>query len=64
MPPEGFQSVSLSDSVIEKLNRMVVGEHPCETLPEAVEYAVDECLAQKYELTDKELAEMLANRLE
>lgn len=63
MPPDGYTTVTLSDDVISKLSRILVDQE-CESYAEAIEYAVDETLAQNGSLDESELAEVLHKRLQ
>lgn len=62
MPPDGYTTVTLSDEVIEKLNR-IMAMHDCSSYAEAIEYATDSTLVREDEITVHELIQLLADRL-
>ena len=59
MPPEGYNSLTISDEVMEQLGAVMV-EYDCDSLSDAVETA--SALALKQD--EAELARILANQLE
>ena len=58
MPPDGYNSITVSDDVIEQLTR-VMSEYDCESLADAVATASVIAL----ERDEAELAQILADRL-
>ena len=59
MPPDGYQTITISDDVLEQLVA-VMAEYDCESLADAVDTASTVAL----ERDDAELARILADRLE
>lgn len=59
MPPDGYQTITISDDVLEQLVA-VMAEYDCESLADAVDTASVVAL----ERDDAELARILADRLE
>lgn len=62
MPPDGYTTVTISDDVVERLNR-IMALHDHSSYAEAIEYAIDTTLVQEDEITVRELVQLLANRL-
>jgi|GEM_PF-919381 hypothetical protein len=58
MPPEGYNSLTVSDEVMEQL-AIVIAEYDCDSLSDAVETASVITL----ERDEAELAQILADRL-
>ena len=63
MPPDGYTTVTISDSVATKLMR-IMASHDCSSYAEAIEYAADTTLVQEGEITVQELIQVLAERLD
>lgn len=63
MPPDGFTTITISDELAGKLAR-IMSRHECGSYAEAVEYAVNEMLANEDQLSSKELIEMVADRVD
>jgi len=62
MPPEGYTTVTISDS-LAKLTR-IMADHDCSSYAEAIEYAVDATLLQEEKITIQQLIHLLAERAE
>jgi len=63
MPPEGYTTVTISDSLATKLTR-IMAQHDCSSYAETIEYAVDTTLLQEEKITIQELIHLLAERAE
>ena len=63
MPPDGYTTVTISDSVATKLTR-IMANHDRASYAEAIEYAADTTLIQEDEITVQELIQVLAERLD
>ena len=63
MPPEGYTTVTISDSLATKLTR-IMADHDCSSYAEAIEYAVDATLLQEERITIQQLIHLLAERAE
>jgi hypothetical protein len=63
MPPEGYTTITVSDSLATKLTRIMV-RHDCSSYAEAITYAVDTTLVQEGEITIRELVQLLAERVD
>ena len=63
MPPEGYTTVTISDSLATKFTR-IVADHDCSSYAEAIEYAVDTTLLQEEKITIQELIHLLAKHAE
>jgi hypothetical protein len=63
MPPDGYTTVTISDSLATKLTR-IMANHDRSSYAEAIEYAVDATLIQEGEITVQELIQLLAERLD
>jgi hypothetical protein len=63
MPPNGYTTVTISNSLAERLTR-VMALHDQSSYAEAIEYAVDTTLVHEGEITVPELIQMLSERVE
>ena len=63
MPPDGYTTVTISDSVARKLTR-IMEHHDRSSYAEAIEYAADTTLIQEDEITIRELIQLLADRVD
>lgn len=63
MPPEGYTTVTISDSVAEKLIRIMT-LHDKSSYAVAIEYAVDTTLVSEDALSAVELVHLLADRVD
>jgi hypothetical protein len=63
MPPDGYTTVTISDSVATKLTQ-IMASHDRSSYAEAIEYAADTTLVQEGEITVQELIQVLAERLD
>lgn len=63
MPPDGYTTVTISDSLTEKLIRIMV-LHDRPSYAEAIKYAADTTLVQEDEITIRELVQLLAERVD
>ena len=63
MPPDGYTTVTISDSLAAKLTRIMV-RHDRSSYAEAIKYATDTILVQEDEITIQELIQLLAERVE
>jgi len=63
MPPEGYTTITISDSLANKLTR-IIARHDCSSYAEAIKYAVDTTLVEKDEITIRELVQLLAERVD
>lgn len=63
MPPDGYTTVTISDSLATKLTR-IMASHDRSSYAEAIEYAVDATLIQESEITVQELIQLLAERFD
>jgi hypothetical protein len=63
MPPEGYTTITISDSLAAKLTR-IMAQHDCSSYAEAIEYTVDTTLIQGDEITIRELVQLLAERVD
>ena len=63
MPPDGYTTVTISDSLATKLTR-IMSHHDCSSYAEAIEYAADTTLLQEEEITIRELIHLLAERVD
>jgi|AntDeeMetagen681_2_1112603.scaffolds.fasta_scaffold28737_2 hypothetical protein len=63
MPPDGYTTVTISDSLATKLTR-IMASHDRSSYAEAVKYAADTTLIQEDEITVQELVQLLAERIE
>lgn len=61
MPPDGYTTVTISDSLATKLTRIMV-RHDRSSYAEAIRYAADTTLVQEDEITVLELIQLLAER--
>jgi len=61
MPPDGYTTVTISDTLATKLTR-IMSNHDCSSYAEAIEYAVDTTLLQEEKITVQELIHLLAER--
>ena len=59
MPPEGYTTITISDSLATKLTR-IMAQHECSRYAEAIKYAVDTTLIEEDEITIRELVQLLA----
>ncbi|MFQ3285611.1 MAG: hypothetical protein ACI944_002344, partial [Natronomonas sp.] len=50
MPPEGYTTITVSDSLAAKLTR-IMAAHDCSSYAEAIKYAADTTLVQEDEIT-------------
>jgi hypothetical protein len=62
MPPEGYTTITVSDSLAAKLTR-IMAAHDCSSYAEAIKYAADTTLVQEDEITIPELVQLLAERV-
>jgi hypothetical protein len=62
MPPDGYTTVTTSDSLATKLTR-IMASYNRSSYAEAIEYAADVTLVQEDEITAQDLIQMLAARL-
>ena len=63
MPPEGYTTITISDSLANKLIR-IMAQHDCSSYAEAIKYAVDTTLMEEDEITIRELVQLLAERVD
>jgi len=63
MPPKGYTTITISDSLANKLNR-IMARHDCSSYAEAIKYAVDTTLVEEDEITIRELVQLLAERVD
>jgi hypothetical protein len=63
MPPDGYTTVTISDSLTTKLTRIMV-RHDRSSYAEAIKYAADTTLVQEDEITIQELIQLLAERID
>lgn len=63
MPPDGYTTVTISDSLATKLTR-IMARHDRSSYAEAIEYAADTTLVQEDEITIRELIQLLAERVD
>lgn len=63
MPPEGYTTITVSDSLAAKLTR-IMARHDCSSYAEAIKYAADTTLVQEDEITIRELVQLLAERVD
>ena len=63
MPPEGYTTITVSDSLAANLTRIMV-RHDCSSYAEAIKYATDTMLVQEGEITMWELVQLLAERVD
>ena len=63
MPPDGYTTVTISDSVATTLTR-IMASRGRSSYAEATEYAADTTLVQESEITVQELIQVLAKRLD
>jgi len=63
MPPEGYTTITISDSLATKLTR-IMARHECSSYAEAIKYAVDTTLVEEDEITVRELVQLLAERVD
>ncbi|GAA0477720.1 MULTISPECIES: hypothetical protein [Halococcus] len=63
MPPDGYTTVTISDSVATKLTR-IMADHDHASYAEAIEYAADTTLIQEDEITVQELVQVVDERLD
>jgi len=63
MPPEGYTTITISDSLATKLTR-IMARHECSSYAEAIKYAVDTTLVEEDEITIRELVQLLAERVD
>jgi uncharacterized protein with PIN domain len=63
MPPDGYTTVTISDSLATKLTRIMV-HHDRSSYAEAIKYATDTTLIQENEITVQELIQLLAERVD
>jgi len=63
MPPEGYTTITISDSLATKLTR-IMAQHDCSSYAEAIKYAVDTTLVEEDEITVRELVQLLAERVD
>ena len=63
MPPDGYTTVTISDSLATKLTR-IMGRHDRSSYAEAIKYATDTTLVQEDEITVQELIQLLAERVD
>ena len=63
MPPEGYTTITISDSLAAKLTRIMT-QHDCSSYAEAIKYAVDTTLVEEDEITIRELVQLLAERVD
>ena len=63
MPPDGYTTVTISDSLATRLTRIMV-RHDRSSHAEAIKYATDTTLVQEDEITVQELIQLLAERVD
>ena len=63
MPPDGYTTITISDSLAAKLTR-IMAQHDCPSYAEAITHAVDTTLVQEDEITIRELVQLLAKRVD
>jgi len=63
MPPDGYTTVTISDSLATKLTR-IMARHDRSSYAEAIKYAADTTLVHEGEITVQELVQLLAERIE
>jgi hypothetical protein len=63
MPPDGYSTVTISDSLATKLTRIMT-RHDRSSYAEAIKYAADTTLVQEDEITIQELIQLLAERVD
>lgn len=63
MPPDGYTTVTISDSLATKLTR-IMARHDRSRYAEAIEYAADTTLVQEDEITIQELIQLLTERVD
>jgi hypothetical protein len=63
MPPDGYTTVTISDSLAEKLTRVMI-QHDQSSYADAIEYSVDRTLTAEDEITVPELVQMLSKRVD
>ena len=63
MPPDGYTTVTISDSLATKLTR-IMARHDRSSYAEAIKYATDITLVHEDEITIQEFIQMLAERLD
>jgi hypothetical protein len=63
MPPDGYTTVTISDSVARKLTR-IMARHDRANDAEAIEDAAETTLIQEGEITVQELIQLLAKRID
>jgi hypothetical protein len=63
MPPDGYTTVTISDSLAERLTR-IIALHDQSSYADAIEYAVDTTLTSEDEITATELIQMLTERID
>jgi len=63
MPPEGYTTITISDSLAAKLTR-IMAQYDCSSYAEAITHAVDTTLVQEDEITIRELVQLLAERVD
>ena len=63
MPPGGYTTITISDSLAAKLTRIMT-QHDCSSYAEAIKYAVDTTLVEEDEITVRELVQLLAERVD
>lgn len=63
MPPDGYTTITVSDSLAAKLTR-IMARHECSSYAEAIKYAVDTTLVQEGEITIRELVQLPAERVD
>ena len=63
MPPDGYTTVTISDSSATKLTRIMV-RHDRSSYAEAIKYVTDTTVAQEDEITVQELIRLLAERVD
>ena len=59
MPPDGYTTVTISDSMTTKLAR-IMDRHDRSSYAEAIKYAADTTLVKEDEINIKELIQLLA----
>ena len=63
MPPDGYTTVTISDSSATKLTRIMV-RHDRSSYAEAIKYVTDTTVVQEDEITVQELIRLLAERVD
>ncbi|GAA0472566.1 hypothetical protein MUK72_17470 (plasmid) [Halococcus dombrowskii] len=63
MPPDGYTTVTISDSLATKLAR-IMADHDRSSYAEAIKYAADTTLVREDEITVQELIQLLAERID